>query len=343
MLTLSTHTNMEWSIQALTLPLQYTWKISRNATDEKKNLIVTLSDGVRQGQGEAAPNIRYGETPELLLEQFDRFRKSIINESVTLDHLDETFARQQTAYALRFAIESAWFHFQAAGHRPALHQRLGVNFRDHVATSYTIPIMDPGLVASFFREHRLERFPFIKLKINRELAEDLLYVVLKLTDKPVMLDANEAFTDVEDCIRYLEKIRKLPLELVEQALPSALRDESVYLKKYCPFPLFADEAITHDADFDWLNKAFDGINMKLMKAGGYRNGVRLLQLARKQGLRTMIGCMVETTLGISSALNLSSLADYIDLDSYLLLKEEPYRLVTEENGILSFSNPERLG
>lgn len=334
--------NPEWSIQEEVLPLQYTWKISRNATDEKRNLIVIVSDGVRQGKGEAAPNIRYGETPELLLEQFHRFQHALSGEVVGLEKLDDVFARQQTAYALRFAIESAWFHFTSEGQRPALLQRLGLGFRNHVPTSYTIPIMDPGMVSDFFGKHRLNRFAHIKLKINRELAEDLLKVVVKLTDKPVMLDANEAFTDVEDCIRYLEKIKRLPLELVEQPLPSALQDESIYLKRYCPFTLFADEAITHDADFDWLRQSFDGINMKLMKAGGYRNGLRLLQQARHYGLRTMIGCMVETTLGIASAMNLSSLADYVDLDSYLLLKEEPFRLVTENDGILSFRNPERI-
>src|SRR5438552_5603192 len=104
-------------------------------------------------------------------------------------------------------------------------------------------------------------------------------------------------------------------------------DESLYLKKYSPFTLFADESITTEADFSLLRKMFDGINMKLMKAGGYLNGIRLLKEAKKAGMKTMIGCMVETTLGISSGMNLCSLADYTDLDSFLLLKNEPFDLI----------------
>jgi L-alanine-DL-glutamate epimerase-like enolase superfamily enzyme len=157
-----------------------------------------------------------------------------------------------------------------------------------------------------------------------------------------LLDANEAFTDVEDCIRFLERIRSIPLEIVEQPLPSALYEEAKYLKRYCPFPLFADEAITHDPDFDRIQECYDGINMKLMKTGGYRQGVEILREARRRGMRTMIGCMVETSLGISSALHLASLADYADLDSYLLLKDEPFGLLQEQNGILSYTDPEKI-
>ena len=82
--------------------------------------------------------------------------------------------------------------------------------------------------------------------------------------------------------------------------------------------------------------------MKLMKTGSYSNGLRILREAKAAGMRTMIGCMVETTLGISSALNLSGLADYVDLDSFLLLKDEPFVLVKEQNGILYFKDADKL-
>ena len=110
----------------------------------------------------------------------------------------------------------------------------------------------------------------------------------------------------------------------------------MYLKKYSPFVLFGDESITDEADFMLLPKMFDGINVKLMKAGGYLNAVRLLKEAKKAGMKTMIGCMVETTLAISSGLNLCALADYADLDSFLVVKNEPFGLVREEGGVIAF-------
>ena len=136
-------------------------------------------------------------------------------------------------------------------------------------------------------------------------------------------------------IYFLEGIKKKNIEFVEQPLPSSFLEESVYLKRYAPFRLFADESITAEADFGLLKKMFDGVNIKLMKAGGYLNAIRLLREAKNQGMQTMIGCMVETTLGISSACHLASQADYFDLDSFLLVKNEPYQLIDEHEGKLS--------
>lgn len=333
---------LQWSIEPLQLPLRYVWKISRNASTEKTNLIVTVRHGNTVSRGEAAPNIRYGESPESILKQFRSFVETAppyFEDATALrDHCD----RVQAAWSLRFAIESAWYHLQANNRRSDFQELFKLRFRNAAPTSYTIPIMEPGVVREFYENERLSRFPLIKLKVNHELAEDLTRELARFCKQPILVDANESFTDVEACIRFLEKIRKLPVEIIEQPLPSAMIEESVYLKRYCPFPLFADEAITHDPDFETIEKCFDGINMKLMKAGGYDQGLRILREAKKRGMRTMIGCMVETTLGISSALNLSALADYIDLDSFLLLDEEPYRMVDERNGVLHFTDAEKL-
>ncbi|MFM9052127.1 MAG: enolase C-terminal domain-like protein [Bacteroidota bacterium] len=333
---------IRWSIHPLRLSLRYTWKISRNATDEKTNLIVSCGSDRHAGYGEAAPNIRYDETPERLLAQFQEILSGLEQSTESPQQLHELFERQGTAYALRFAIESAWLHHRHGGDRPSFQKQLNIPFRDKVLTSYTVPIMDPSLLRSFYHQERLGRFSSIKLKIDRDSGNDLLEELLACDPEKVLIDANEAFTDVEDCIRFLEKIRRLPVGLVEQPLPSRMRDEAIYLKKYSPFLLFADEAITHDADLEFIEKAYHGINMKLMKAGGYLKGMEILRNAKERGLQTMIGCMVETTLGISSAMNLCGLADHVDLDSFLLLKEEPYDLAREAEGELSFTHASHM-
>ena len=220
--------------------------------------------------------------------------------------------------------------------KKSFYELTGIHQPGKIITSYTIPIMETGKLKSFYTENGLDRFPFIKLKINSENAFDSLKYLLTFCTKPVMIDANESFRDVDECILWLEKIRKLPLILVEQPMPASMTEESEYMKKYSPFPLFGDESMTDHADFSQLKKSFDGVNMKLMKAGGYLNGIRLLQEARKAGMKTMIGCMVETTLGISSAMQLCSLVDYADLDSFILVRDEPFGLVKEVNGELMF-------
>lgn len=323
-----------WSIDILHLDLRYTWKISRNATDFKKNLIVTATDGFHIGKGEAAPNVRYGESPETCSEEFDRFVKALPAELHDISELHYAMKVARTSHALSFAIESAYLHYIGHKKNLTIAEQLQIDPRPTVPTSYTIPIMETGLLKAFYADNDLARFPYIKLKVNADDAFESVKHLLSFCNQPVMVDANEAFKDVEQCIYWLEKIKKFPLVFVEQPLPSEMKEESIYLKKYCPFTLMADEAVTDQADFEWLKQSFDGINMKLMKAGGYINGLRLLKEAKQNNMRTMIGCMVETTLGISSAMNLCSLVDYADLDSFMLLKEEPFGLVKESGGIL---------
>ena len=327
---------LSWNIQSIQLQLKYTWKISRNASDEKTNLIVNVSDGNHSGKGEAAPNIRYHETVEETIKEFEKIKSTLERKIKDVNELSNLIEDRAINNALRFAIESAWFRFQQSRDKKSFYELTGISPTDKIAISYTIPIMETGLLKNFYEKNDLGRFSFIKLKVNHENAFESLKHLLSFCKSPVMVDANESFTDVDDCIRWFEMIKPFPLVLIEQPMPSHMKDESVYLKKYCPFNLFADESITDDADFSFLKKSFDGINMKLMKAGGYLNGIRLLQEARRHKMKTMIGCMVETTLGISSAMQLCSLVDYADLDSFLLVKDEPFGLVEEHQGILTF-------
>jgi L-alanine-DL-glutamate epimerase-like enolase superfamily enzyme len=328
---------LQWSIEPVRLELRYTWKISRNASDEKTNLIVTVTDGMVTARGEAAPNVRYGESPERLQEEFVRFAAATGPERRAPEDVACIARQAGCSNALRFAIESAAWHFHSGNRRESLYQSLAVDDPGDTPTSYTIPILDPGQLREFYDRERLSRFRYLKLKVDRDTAFEATRHLCSFAQVPVMVDANEAFTDVEELIRLLERLRRLPIEFVEQAMPDRLREESIYLKKYCPFPHFADEAVTDEPDMEFIRSAYHGVNMKLMKAGGYGNGLRILREAKRLGLRTMIGCMVETTLGIGSALHLCSLADYADLDSFLLLKQEPFGLVHEQEGVLNFS------
>jgi L-alanine-DL-glutamate epimerase-like enolase superfamily enzyme len=326
-----------WSISPIILDLKYTWKISRNASDQKTNLIVTYSDGKYSGRGEAAPNVRYNESAEEGLRQFELVANDLdkVKDAVELRQL---LKEKNIFNSLQFAIESAWFHFHSATTGKSIPELLGIPAPGMTGISFTIPIMDTGLLKQFYKDNHLSRFPYIKLKVNHEDAFESLHHLQSFCSQPIMVDANESFTDVEKCIYWMEKIKRIPLVLLEQPMPAKMVTESEYLKKYSPFVLFADESMTDHAEFPVLKKSFDGVNMKLMKAGGYINGLNLLKEAKRHNMKTMIGCMVETTLAISSALHLCSLADYADLDSFLLLTEEPFRMVRETEGNLELAD-----
>lgn len=328
----------QWKIEKITLDLKYTWKISRNATNQKTNLIVSVSDGRYSGKGEAAPNIRYNESAEKGIEQFSGFTKMFPEKPGDIQSVASIIQSSGVFNSLAFAIESAWFRLEEQRQQKSFYHLTGIGAPGKIITSYTIPIMETGLLKKFFEENNLKRFPYIKLKVNHEDAFESLKHLKSFCSSPVMVDANESFTDVEQCIYWLEKIKRMELVLVEQPMPATMKEESEYLKKYCPFELFGDESMTDHADFGELKKSFDGVNMKLMKAGGFLNGIRLLKEARKIGLKTMIGCMVETTLGISSAMRLCSLADYADLDSFILVNNEPFGMIKEKDGELKLAD-----
>lgn len=325
---------LSWSIFPRTFPLKYTWKISRNASDAKTNLFVEIAGNGSRGLGEAAPNIRYNETPDNLLADFERVKSDLPVKQAPFPDFTELLDDLDLPNALRFAVESAYIHWICGAEGKPVYEFLGLPKPGPVATAFSLPIMPLSELASFVETQNIRRFRYIKIKVNREEAAEAVNFIASVLNQPLLVDANESFAHPDEVLRFLSLTDTNRIELLEQPLPSAMREEYAYLKSRIPLPLFADESITNNADMNELKSGFHGINMKLMKAGGYLRGLQQLRMAREAGLKTMTGCMVETTLGISSALHLSSLAYYADLDGFLILQGEPFELVQEKDGFL---------
>ena len=333
-----------WTLTAYELPLRYLWKIARNTSAAKTNLVVQVRQAGTTGRGEAAPNVRYGESPELLQAQFDGLLRHNLASIDTLSDLATLLAAHPVAYALRFALESALTHYLAARAAQPVWLWLGVpEPRRQVATAFSLPIMEAGEVAGFLQREHTDRFKLLKVKVNKEQGADLLRAVaLACPGQPLLVDGNEAWPDADSLLRFLEGIAAVPglnMQLLEQPLPASCAADYRYLYSRVSVPLMADESVANDADFDEIARQFHGVNVKLMKAGGYQRGIELLRRTRAYGLRPMLGCMVETTLGIWSALQVSALADVHDLDGSLILRSEPFGLVHEQAGQLTAAAP----
>jgi L-alanine-DL-glutamate epimerase-like enolase superfamily enzyme len=329
---------LSWNIEEKILPLKFNWKISRNSSVEKKNFFIKVAGETISGEGETAPNIRYGETEEIIREQFGRFLKVSPAEEVKLSELEELLDSLDLLHSLRFGIESAYTHYlcQKQGIRPA--GFFGLETAERIPTSFSVPILEISEIKDFIEP--LGRFASLKIKVNQETALPMVNEVVRHSGQALRIDGNEAWDNVDALLNFIRQIGSYNIEFIEQPMPSKFTEEYEYLKKHCPFDLIADESIEDKADFTALKKQFHGVNMKLMKAGGYLNGLRILQEARQNGLKTMIGCMIETSLGIYSAMNLAKGVDYLDLDGFLIIREDPFKLVREYNGLLSFSkNP----
>jgi len=340
-------TSTTWTLTAHELPLRYVWKIARNASTTKTNLVVGARQSGRGsgggqvlGRGEAAPNVRYGETPALLQAQFDGLLAHGLGRVETLPDLAALLAARPVAAALRFGLEAALTECLAAAAGQPVWQWLGLpRPAARVATAFSLPIMPPGDVAGFVRTQNAARFRLLKIKVNADEGLDLLRAVAAaLPGRELLVDGNETWPDADAVLRFLAEAATVPglrLRLLEQPLPAALTADYHYLRPRAGLPLVADESVTDSADFEAIAEQFHGVNVKLMKAGGYGRGVELLRRTRAHGLLPMLGCMVETSLGIWGALQVSALADVHDLDGPLILQAEPFGLVREADGYLS--------
>lgn len=325
--------NIKWAIEPIDLHLKYTWKLSRNETDVKTNFIVKATCGNHTGYGEVAPNIRFNETPELIQTEFEGFVAALPLVSGKQESLD-AIGSVPMSQSLQCGLDVALYHLLARLEQNTIYSYFGLPAPVAKPTAYTIPVMDPGQIKAFIDDWALDQFPVWKVKIAKDSGLDAVKEVLKIKQQPLIIDPNEAFDDVEALILFMEKVKGNPILFFEQPMPSELTEEYLYLKKHAVYEVFADESITVDPDWDFIGRAFNGVNVKMQKAGGYSPSSEMLKKARELGLKTMIGCMVETTLGIGSALQIAGAADFWDLDSFLIIKNEPFKQINCENGVL---------
>jgi L-alanine-DL-glutamate epimerase-like enolase superfamily enzyme len=157
------------------------------------------------------------------------------------------------------------------------------------------------------------------------------------------VDANEGWKSKEEALRKIRWLETQGVEFIEQPLPAAMLDEVRWLRERVNMPILADEACLRPADIPKLAEAYDGVNIKLDKAGGILGGYRMIQIARALGLKTMLGCMVSSSVSVSAAAHLSPLVDYADLDGNLLIANDPYSGVQVRSGKLVLPDAPGLG
>jgi L-alanine-DL-glutamate epimerase-like enolase superfamily enzyme len=310
------------------LDLKVNWKLSRNQTTFKDNFIVHLETERGHFISEIAPNIRYGETPDAIQLQFDEWLKSTDFSLASLD-------KMKLFHSLRFGLESALLSDEAAREKKTLTQYLGLPAVRSVATSFSMPITPVAEIKDYLAP--LARFQSLKIKVDAETGIEMLQEIKKHTNAKLRVDANEGWKDLDHFIRFQESLKGMNIELIEQPFPSSMIAEYKELKKNTPYVLLADESIEDVGDFSELAKQFHAVNIKLMKTGSLIKARDLILEAKRQNMTAMIGCMIETSIGISYGMLFGGMVEYVDLDGFLLVKDEPFRLVTEAEGILKIS------
>lgn len=323
---------MKIALEKVHLDLKVNWKLSRNQTTFKENYIVHLETANGHFRSEIAPNIRYGETPASIMEQFTKWSSGLeISRIQSLGDLERELP-SGLAHSLRFGLESAFISSFAKAEGKSVSAYLGLPPAKKGPTSYTMPIIPVSEIEDYLRP--LQRFQFLKIKVNAETGTEMLREIRRHASAKMLVDANEGWTDFDAFMKFHESLKGMNIELIEQPFPSTLHQEYRELKKKTPYKLLADESIEDAGDFSELSKEFHAINVKLMKTGSLIKARDLIREANKHGMESMIGCMIETTIGISYGMLFTAMTQYVDLDGFLLIRDEPYNLVCEEGGLL---------
>jgi len=209
------------------------------------------------------------------------------------------------------------------------------------STTYTIGIDTPEVV----RAKTLEvdgKFNILKAKVGVDGDKETIRAIREVTSVPLAVDANQGWKDRFEALDMIYWLRDQGVVMVEQPLPVDRIDDLAWLTERSPLPVFADESVQRLADIPALKGVFSGINIKLMKCTGLREAHKMVELARALGMKVMLGCMTETSCGISAAAQLSPAVDFADLDGNLLITNDRFRGVTVQGGRLTLPDRPEL-
>jgi L-Ala-D/L-Glu epimerase len=181
---------------------------------------------------------------------------------------------------------------------------------------------------------------YYKLKVDQEHIDSIIKNYLRLSAKPFVADANQGFQSKDMALQWCKKLHEMGCGYLEQPFHKADLESHRWLKNKSPIPIIADESFQRLPDLESVEKSFDGINVKLMKSSGIAEACRALKMAKELGLKTIIGCMSESSVAVGAAWNLAPLADWVDLDGPMLIKND---LFSPELGYSDEQVIERLG
>jgi L-alanine-DL-glutamate epimerase-like enolase superfamily enzyme len=329
---------MELRARKASLTLAETFTISRQSRDVEEVVHVELEHDGLVGYGEGAPVDYWGETPESMLAFLEEEAPKLIGgDPFALEYIGRRLALRPGEQGAKQAIDGALHDWIGKRLGQPVWRLLGLAATGP-PTSYTIGI--DSLAGTIDRTRRAQGYDVLKVKVGGPDDLARLEAVRQNSAARIRIDGNEGWT-LETARDLMPRLLELEVEFVEQPFPAADIDSFLELRELTPrLPVIVDEGCRDLADVARAAVYADGVNIKLAKSGGIREALRMIHAARALGLEVMLGCMIESELGIAEAAQIASLVDHVDLDGHLLISSKPFSgLGFRDGGVVASAEP----
>ena len=329
-------TSVKTLIKTVEVHTRRTFAIARSSADAFERVVFEMEAGGVAGRGEAAPTSYYGQDAGAVARALEDV------EAEDPWDIEGTLARNDRLPPSALAALDNALHDLAAKRLGVPVYRLLGLAKPEPVSAYTLGIADRETTLA--DAERLRGYPILKVKVGGWKDVETLRAVREASRADLWVDANEAFSP-EEAIDVVAGLKEIGVRMIEQPVRASAGPEALGLvtEAASPVPVMADESSLAARDVPALAGCVSGVNVKLAKCGGIRSALEMIHTARAHGMLVMLGCMVETSLGISAAAHISGLVDFVDLDGAMLLADDPYYGPTYENGRILLSEEPGLG
>lgn len=334
---------MHLSFEPYELKLKHVFTVSSFSRSTTPDVQVRIDYDGYTGYGEASMPPYLGQTVESVcsflkkvdLEQFpDPF---CIDDILTyIDSLSDGDS------AAKAAVDIALHDLVGKIIGAPWHRMLGLNPEKTPNTTYTIGIDTDEMVKLKTREVA-GQFKILKVKLGTPRDREMIRAIREVSDLPIAVDVNQGWKNKKKALDEIFWLKEQGIVMVEQPMPKEMPDANAWLTERSPLPTFADEAIQRLKDIPAVKGAYTGINIKLMKCTGMREAWKMMNYARAEGMKVMIGCMTETSCAIAAAAQLSPAVDFADLDGNLLIANDIFRGTTVVDGKITLNQLPGIG
>lgn len=324
------------------LQLEHTFTVAVHSRTTTPVMLTEIEYEGIVGYGEAAMPPYLGESQKTATQFFQKLNLSQFSDPFRLDEiLHYVDSIDRANYAAKAAIDIALHDLVGKIVGQPWYKIWGYNAEDTPVTSFTIGIDKSEIVKE--KTKKAAPYKLLKVKVGLDNDKEMISSIREITDTPICVDANQGWKDKRQALDMAQWLAEQGVVLIEQPLPKEQIEDTAWLTQHSPLPIIADEAIQRLEDVAAQKGLYSGINVKLMKATGMREAHKMLQLAKALGMKTMLGCMTETSCGISAATQLSSLADWADLDGNLLITNDVFDGVKVVNGKMQLNDRAGIG